>query len=57
MKYIEIIFKVSVPPSQETHSVSIIMTIVSMLFRETVTVYCENDMKHINTMCGQNAEF
>jgi hypothetical protein len=28
-----------------------------MLFRETVPVYCENHMKHINTLCGQNAEF
>jgi hypothetical protein len=25
-----------------------------MLFRETVAVYCENQMKHINTVCGQN---
>jgi hypothetical protein len=28
-----------------------------MLFRETVTVYCENHTEHINTLCGQNAEF
>jgi hypothetical protein len=28
-----------------------------MLFRETVAVYCENHMEHINTLCGQNAEF
>jgi hypothetical protein len=27
-----------------------------MLFRETVAVYCENHMEHINTLCGQNAE-
>jgi hypothetical protein len=28
-----------------------------MLFGETVTVYCENRTEHINTLCGQNAEF
>jgi hypothetical protein len=28
-----------------------------MLFRETVTVYCENHMEHTDTLCGQKAEF
>jgi hypothetical protein len=28
-----------------------------MLFRETNAVYCENHMKHTNTVCEQNAEF
>jgi hypothetical protein len=28
-----------------------------MLYRETVAVYCENHMKHTNTLRGQNAEF
>jgi hypothetical protein len=28
-----------------------------MLFREIIAVYCENHMEHINTHCGQNAEF
>jgi hypothetical protein len=27
------------------------------LFRETVAVYCENHTDHINTLCGQNAEY
>jgi hypothetical protein len=27
-----------------------------MTFRETVAVYCENHMEHINALCGQNAE-
>jgi hypothetical protein len=27
-----------------------------MLFRETVAVYCENHMEHIDTLCGQDAE-
>jgi hypothetical protein len=28
-----------------------------MPLRETVAVYCENHIKHINTLCGKNAEF
>jgi hypothetical protein len=28
-----------------------------MLFRETVTVYCENHMEHTDTLCGQNTGF
>jgi hypothetical protein len=28
-----------------------------MLFGETVAVYCENHVEHINTLRGQNAEF
>jgi hypothetical protein len=28
-----------------------------LLFRERVAVYCENHTEHINTQCGQNAEF
>jgi hypothetical protein len=28
-----------------------------MLFRETVTVCCENHTEHTDTLCGQNAEF
>jgi hypothetical protein len=28
-----------------------------MLFGETITVYCENNTEHTDTLCGQNAEF
>jgi hypothetical protein len=28
-----------------------------MLFRETVALYCENYTEHINSLCGQNAQF
>jgi hypothetical protein len=28
-----------------------------VLFTETVVVYCENHTEHINTLCGQNAQF
>jgi hypothetical protein len=27
-----------------------------MLFRETVAVYCENNTKHTNTVCGRERE-
>jgi hypothetical protein len=46
----------SVRTSQETHYVSATKTNRLILFRETVAVYCENHTKHINTLCGQNAE-
>jgi hypothetical protein len=28
-----------------------------MLFRGRISVYLENHTKHINTLCGQSAEF
>jgi hypothetical protein len=28
-----------------------------MLFRETITVYFENNTKHRSTLCGQDIEF
>jgi hypothetical protein len=52
-----IIYKHSVHTSQEIHYVSATKPNRLMLFRETVAVYCENHMKHTNTLCGQNVEF
>jgi hypothetical protein len=43
--------------SQETHYVSATKPNRLMLFREIVTVYCENHTEHTNTLCGQNARF
>jgi hypothetical protein len=51
------IYKNSVRTSQETLYVTATKTNRLMLFGETVAVYCENHMEHINTLCGQNAEF
>jgi hypothetical protein len=28
-----------------------------MLFKETITVYREDHIKFLNTLCGQNADF
>jgi hypothetical protein len=28
-----------------------------MLFKETVTVYCENHMEHTNTLCVDKTQF
>jgi hypothetical protein len=47
----------SVHTSQETHHFSPIETSRLMLFREVITVYCENNTKHTDALCGQNAEF
>jgi hypothetical protein len=44
------IFRDSVRTSQETHNVSTTETNRLMLFGETVAVYCENHMEHINIL-------
>jgi hypothetical protein len=47
----------SVRTSQETRYVSATKTNRLMLFKETVTVYCENNTEHTNTLCGQKIKF
>jgi hypothetical protein len=47
----------SVPTSHKTNYVSATRPHRSMLFGETVAVYSENHMEHIDTLCGENAEF
>jgi hypothetical protein len=49
-------YKNEVRTSQETHYVSATKTNRLMLFRETIAVYRENNMKHKNTFSGQDAE-
>jgi hypothetical protein len=39
------------------HSVSVIKTSQLMLYREIIIVCSQIHTKHINTLCGQNAEF
>ena len=39
------------------HSASITGSIQLILCREIIAVCCENHMKHLNTVFGQNAEF
>jgi hypothetical protein len=46
----------SVRISQETHYFSATESNGSMLFGETVAVYCENRIEHTDALCGQNAE-
>ena len=43
--------KDSVPATQETHFLH-----VTMLFAETVAVYCENKTKHVSAVREQNAD-
>ena len=45
----------SVPRSK--HSVSVIKTNQLRLYREIIAVCSQIHTKHINTLCGQNAEF
>jgi hypothetical protein len=56
-KYVYIIYKNSVRTSPETQYVTTTKPNQLMLFRETVTVYCENHMEHTDTFCGENAEY
>jgi hypothetical protein len=51
------IYTNSVRTSQETPYVSATKPNLSMLFGETVAVYCENHTEHTDTLCGHNAEF
>ena len=44
----------SVPRSK--HSVSVIKTSQSMLYREIIAVCSQIHTKHTNTLCGQNVE-
>jgi hypothetical protein len=52
-----IIYKNLFHTSEEKHSISTVYTNRLKRFREIITVYCENRMKHINTLCEDNAEF
>jgi hypothetical protein len=49
-----VLYNVTVPTSQRAQSVK---TSQSNLFREIIAICSENDSKHINTLCGQSAEF
>jgi hypothetical protein len=51
------LYKNSVRTSQETYYVSTTKPNRLMLFREIIAVYCGNHTEHINTLCGQNADF
>jgi hypothetical protein len=53
------IFKRSVRTSKKTQSINLIKINRLMLFKEIYmhTTSSENHMKHINTLCEQNAEF
>jgi hypothetical protein len=46
-------YKNSVPTSQETHHISATKPNRLMMFRETVAVYSENHMEHINALWAE----
>jgi hypothetical protein len=53
----DFIYNNSVRTSQETHYVSATETNRSVLFGETVSVYCENHMEHTNTLWVEYRNF
>jgi hypothetical protein len=54
VKFIYIMYKYSFLTLQETHSFSVTVSSLLMLLREIIAVCCENNMKLINTLGGQN---
>jgi hypothetical protein len=50
------LFKNSVRTSKKTQHFTITKINWVTLFKEILAVYSENHTKHINTLCGQNAE-
>jgi hypothetical protein len=50
-----LVYKNSVRTSQETYYVTATKPNRLIMFKETVTVSCENHMEHTNTLCEQNA--
>jgi hypothetical protein len=56
MKHIRII-KNSVPASEKPYSMSPLQRPVNNAVREIIAVAAMNLTKHINILCGQNAEF
>jgi hypothetical protein len=53
---IVLIFKNSVRTAKKTQLFTITKINWLTLFKEIIAVYSENNTKHINTLCGQNAE-
>jgi hypothetical protein len=51
-----IIFKNSVPISQETKSVAIINADLLIIFKEIIVAYSENRIKYMNTLAWEAAE-
>jgi hypothetical protein len=52
----EKVFKHSVRTAKKTQLFTITKINWLTLFKEIIAVYCENNKKHNNTLCGKNAE-
>lgn len=55
--FIWIIYKIQIPALRRTQNVPTVETNLSVLCREIIRVYCYSHKKHVNILCGQNAEF
>ena len=54
LSLVYIMYETSVPAPQRTQFFSIVN---SSRFRHLIGVYCENNLKDVSKMCGQNAQF
>jgi hypothetical protein len=55
--FICIIYKIPIPALQRTLNVPTVETNLLVLCMEIIRIYCESHKKHVNTLCGQNADF
>lgn len=55
--FIWIIHKIPIPALQRAQNVPTVETNLLALCRERIRIYCESHKKHVNTQCGQNADF
>jgi hypothetical protein len=57
LMFIRIMYIASVCTSQKTQSLSIIKISLLMQHKEIGDIYCENNTKNINTLCGKMQGF
>ena len=55
--FIWITYKIPIPALQRTQNVPTVETNLLALCREIIRIYCESHKEHVNTLCGQNADF
>jgi hypothetical protein len=56
-EFFQLMYKSSVPTSQETYHFSAAKVNRLILFKEIFAVYCENHEEHTDSVCEQNVEF
>jgi hypothetical protein len=54
MNFVQVLYKILIPTSQQTQYIFFIKTNRLILFTEMIAVYSKNDTTPINTFCGKN---